>query len=448
MEKLKDFTQGSILKHIWALSIPTMIAFALQTSFNIVDTIFVGRLGADAIAAVSIVFPVVIFMIALGSGTGIGAAALVARYLGAKKIKEAGKVLEHTLIIALFFSIIFALGGFLFSKKLFILIGATPNVVSLAMSYSNWIFGFGGFIFILISLNNVLRGEGDAKTPMKYMIISILINTALDPLLIFGIWFFPALGVEGAAIATIIARGFACILLINHILKGKSSLKLNFKHFKYRFKIVKNIFSVGIPASLSTMLMSAGMLVLMKIVSFFGPSAIAAYGIGFRLESIAFHFVLGVSLSTVALVGHNFGAGNIKRAKKIAWVSAGLAMGSCAIISIFFLLFSESLASIFTKDILVLEQTVSYIKIASWFFAFIGLSIVLESAFQGFGRGMPKFILAVFKLGVLTIPLVYILSKNFGLVGIWYGIAIANLIASLITAVWFKLSKFEKTKNL
>lgn len=443
MRKPRDLTKGSILKHILALSVPTMIAFALQTSFNIVDTIFVGRLGADALAAVSIVFPVVVLMIALGSGTGIGAASLVARYLGAKKVKEASSVVEHTLLIALFFSVVFGLGGFLFSRQLFILIGATPNVVSLAMDYSKWIFGFGGFIFILISLNNILRGEGDAKTPMKFMIISTLVNAALDPLLIFGIWFFPALGIEGAAIATVIARGLACMLLVSHILKGKSLLKIAFRHFRYNFEIVKGIFSVGMPASLSTMLTSIGMLIVIGIVASFGPSAIAAYGIGFKLEGIAFHFAIGVSIAVVALVGHNVGAGKVERAKRVAWLASCLSMGVGLLVGIIFLLAPELWVSVFTQDVLVLAQTVSYIKVVSWVFAFIGLGIVMESAFQGFGRGMPKLVLTVFRLGVLTIPLVYILSRSFGLVGVWYGIAIANIVGGLMAAAWFKFSRFE-----
>lgn len=444
----RDFTQGSILKHIWALSFPTMIAFALQTSFNVIDTIFVGRLGGDAIAAVSIVFPVVILMIALGSGTGVGAASLIARYLGTKNKREAGRVAEHAVLIALFFSILFGLMGWSFAKPLFILIGATPSVLSLAMSYSQWIFGFGGFIFIFITISNILRGEGDAKTPMKYMIVSVLLNIILDPFLIFGLWFFPALGVEGAAIATIIARGVGCILITAHILSGKSIIQLAFKKFKYSFNIVKGIFSIGIPASLSHMMMSLGMIFITRIVSSFGPTAIAAYGLGFRLESIAFHFALGVSLAVVPLVGHNFGAGEVKRAKKIAWVCAALAMSVTAFIGFVFLLTPRLWLRVFTNDMLVIDQAVPYIKVLSWVFAFVSLSIIIENAFQGFGKGMPKFLLTLFRLGILAIPFAYIFSKIFGLVGVWYGLALSHLVTATIAALWFKLSRFDKTKVL
>lgn len=443
----KDFTKGSILKHIWVLSLPTMVAFALQTSFNIIDTIFVGRLGADAIAAISIVFPVVILMIALGAGTGIGAASLVARYLGAKKHKEAGRVAEHAVLIALFFAVIFGLLGWFFSKPLFILIGATPAVLELAMSYSQWIFGFGGFIFVFITLSNILRGEGDAKTPMKFMAIAVLLNIALDPFLIFGIWFFPALGVEGAAIATVIARGIGCVLLVAHVLAGKSLLTLAFKKFRYSFDIVKGIFSVGIPASLSHMMMSIGMIFITRIVSSFGPTAIAAYGLGFRLEGIAFHFTIGISIATVALVGHNFGAGKIKRAKKIAWTAAGFSMVTTAVIGFILLLAPRLWLSIFTNDSLVLDQAVPFIKVLSWFFAFASLSMIMEGSFQGFGRGMPKFLLTILRLGVLAIPLAYMISKTFGLVGVWYGLAISTLVSSLVAAIWFKFSDF-KSKSL
>lgn len=443
MEKNYDFTKGSILKHILALSFPTMIAFALQTSFNIIDTIFVGRLGADAIAAVSIVFPVVILMIALGSGTGIGASSLVARYLGGKKVREAGRVAEHALLIALSFSVFFGILGWFFAKPLFILIGATPSVLSLALTYSQWIFGFGGFIFIFITMSNILRGEGDAKTPMKYMIVSVILNAILDPLLIFGLWFFPALGVEGAAIATIISRGVGCVLLVSHVLSGRSVLKLAFRRFQHSFEIVKGIFSVGVPASLSHMMMSLGMIAVTKIVSSYGSAAIAAYGLGYRLESVAFHFVMGVSFSVVALVGHNFGAGKIKRAKKVAWIAAGLSMGISAMIGFVFLLSPRLWLRIFTNDILVIEQAIPYVKVLSLVFAFISLGMIMENAFQGFGKGMPKFLLTMLRLGVLALPLAYMLSKSFGLVGVWYGIALANIVNGIVAAVWFKMSRFK-----
>lgn len=448
MVERKDFTQGSILKHIWALSLPTMIGFALQTSYNLVDTIYVGRLGADAIAAVSIVFPAMILMIALGSGTGIGASSLVARYLGGKKFREAGRVTEHAILLALFFSVLFGLAGWLFSRQLFILMGATSSVLSLAVSYGRWIFWFGGFTFIFITLNNILRGEGDAKTPMKYMIISALLNVVLDPFMIYGLWFFPRWGVEGAAIATVISSGFSCILLVVHILRGKSLINLDFKRFKYSFEIVKGIFSVGMPASLSQVLMSLGMVLITRIVASFGPAAIAAYGLGYKMESISFHFAIGIALAVVTLVGHNFGAGNVTRAKKVAWVASGISMVVTFFVGLVFFISPMFWLRIFTSDVLVLEHGVPLVRTVSLFFAFTSLGVTIESAFQGFGRGMPKFMLTVLRLGVLAVPLAYTLSKVFGLVGVWCGLAVSYCISGLVAAIWFKFSNFENSKIL
>lgn len=447
MNKRRDFTQGSIFKHIIALSVPTILSFALQTSFNIIDTIFVGRLGADAIAAVSMVFPFVILIIALGSGLGIGAASLVARYLGANKTGEASKVVEHVMLIAIVLSAFFALAGHFFSEFMFSLIGATPEVLSLAMTYSKWIFGFGGLIFIFISFSNILRGEGDAKTPMKYMILSVLLNLILDPLLIFGIWFFPAMGIEGAALATIIARGVACILLLNHIISGKSAMELAFKKFRYSFDIIKRIFSVGVPASISIILISIGMICITRIVASFGSEAIAAYGIGWKIESIVFYSAISISLACLALVGHNFGAGNIERAKRAAWAAAGFAMGLTLVVSVIILLTQKFWLGIFTDNDLVLSHTMNYIKVLALFFAFTNVSMVIESAFQGFGRGMPKFLLTFLRVGVFAIPLAYILSKSFGLIGVWYGLAVSNVLGALIAVVWFRFSTFKKDLN-
>ncbi len=442
-----DFSKGSIPKHLWRLAFPTMIGFALNITFNIIDTIFVGRLGADAIAAVSIVFPVIVFMIALGSGTGIGASSLIARYLGSKKKKEASLVLEHAILIALFFTIIFGILGLLFAKPLFILIGATPLVLNYAMDYSLWIFSFGGFLFLFITLSNILRGEGDAKTPMKYIIVSVLINVILDPILIFGFGFIPALGVKGAAIATIIGRGIGCMLLITHILKGKSLMRLSFKEFKFNWNIIKEIFKVGMPSSLSTILMSIGMIAITWMVAGFGSAAIAAYGIGWKLESIGFHFALGMAIATITIVGFNLGAGKIKRAKMVGWIAAALSMIVTGVLGLIITLAPRFFSKIFTNDIEVINFTVTYIQVIAWFFAFTSLGIILESAFQGFGKGMPKFILTILRIGILALPLAFLLSKSFGFVGIAWGLALSNLINGLIAALWFKFSKFKPIKN-
>ncbi len=238
------------------------------------------------------------------------------------------------------------------------------------------------------------------------------------------------------------------MLLVAHLLSRKSLLKVAFRKFSYRFDIVKGIFSVGIPSSLSHMMMSVGMIIFTRIIASFGPAAIAAYGLGFRLEGIAFHFAIGVAIATVALVGHNFGAGEIKRAKKIAWTAAGLAMVVTAFVGFLLLLAPRLWLGIFTNDALVLDQAVPYIKVLSWFFAFASLGIIMESSFQGFGKGMPKFLLTTLRLGVLAIPLAYLLSKVFGLVGVWYGIAVSNLINGLVAAAWFKFSNFKKSKVL
>jgi len=214
---MRDLTNGSIMRNVLALSWPTMIAMLLQVGFNVVDTIFVGRLGAEAIAAVSVVFPVVFLMFAIGGGLGIGTTSLIARYIGAGRVAEADNAAEHSLIIGIILSIIFTVLGLLFADKLFILMGATPEVILLATKYSRWIFGFSLFMFIGLTAISILRGLGDMKTPMIGMVFATILNIILDPLLIFGIGPFPRLGIDGAAIATVISRFFAVIIMMGFI---------------------------------------------------------------------------------------------------------------------------------------------------------------------------------------------------------------------------------------
>ena len=222
MKKI-NLAEGSIVKNLISLSWPMMLAFTLQTGFNVVDAIFVGRLSALALAAVSLTFPVVFLMISLAAGAGVGTTSLIARLFGAKKAKEANNAAEHAYIIAFVLSILFTLSGLVFAKPLFIFIGATEELLPLVLDYSNVIFMGSIIMFIAFISNSILRGEGDMKTPMKVMMISTLVNVILDPILIFGFWFIPSMGIRGAAIATVIARFIGMIIVLNHILSGKSS---------------------------------------------------------------------------------------------------------------------------------------------------------------------------------------------------------------------------------
>lgn len=441
----KDLLTGNITKTLIFLAFPTMIAFLLQTAFNIIDTIFVGMISPQAIAAVSMVFPVFFFMFALGGGLGVGTSSAIARYLGAKKNRDAEIVAEHSYLIGIIISILFTIFGFLFSKHIFNLMGATESLMPLILSYSKWIF-IGSFpMIITLVSNNILRGEGDMKTPMISMLIAIILNIILDPIFIFGWWIFPQMGIEGAAFATFLSRFFAFIYSTTFVLKGKAGLKLNLKHFKFDLGYIKDILRLGIPSSLERITMSISMVIITRIVSGFGELAIAAFGLAFRAESVIIMPCIAMGIATITLVGQNIGANQIDRAKKIAWKSSFISATFMTLLGLLFFFFPEPIVRIFTKDLTLINMTIGYFKYMGPFFGFIGFHLVLGAAFQGSGRGAPSLILNVLRQFVLQIPLMLYFTRilDMGFVGVWLAFPISTIIASTVAITWFKFAKLE-----
>ncbi|MBD3355212.1 MATE family efflux transporter [Candidatus Woesearchaeota archaeon] len=443
---MRDTTDGSIMKNILHLSWPTMIAMLLHVGFNIVDAIFVGRIGPKAIAAVSIVFPVVFLMFSLGVGIGIGAASLIARYIGAKKVKEANNAAEHSFIIAIAVSVLFTIFGLLFAKEMFMLIGAKPDVVDLAVKYSRWIFGFNIFMFLGMISNNVLRGLGNMKLPMIGMVTGTLLNIILDPLLIFGIGFFPALGVEGAAIATVVSRFSSAVLMLGFIFSSKTAISIKPRDFIFKPIFIKEILRVGIPASLYRSIMSFTMLAFTKIVSYFGSVAIAAYGVGFRIQSVVVLPVIAIATAVITIVGQNVGAKNFKRAEKTVWISVKISAFFVFLISLILFSFPKLIYGVFTNDPQLIRYGIGFLRIMSFSYIFMTVSIIIGGAFQGAGHAMPTLVVNMIRSFIFGIPLALFFAfiLGWGLNGVWVGIALAAIISSFISIFWFKKGSWKR----
>jgi putative MATE family efflux protein len=441
----RDLTSGSITRNILHLAWPTALAMFLQTSFNIIDTIFVGRISSDAIAAVSMVFPVFFLIFALASGIGVGTTSLIARYLGCKRKQQAINAAEHSFLLAALMSLFFTVIGLIFQKPIFTLMGAGPEILPLVLGYSTWIFGGSIFIFFFVASSSVLRGEGDMKTPMRMMITSIVINTILDPLLIFGIGIFPRLGVAGAALATIVSRAIGCVLIVRYLFNGNAMIKLRLRYFKYDLMIIKKILSVGFPTSINQLIMSLGFIFLIKIVSAFGATAIASFGIVVRLNQIVILPSLGIAAAVITIVGRNVGARKFQRAESTAWKATIFAMIAMEIVGVIYFMMPELWISIFTRNFQVIDIGVSYLRIISLSYMFTGLSIITGAAFQGAGKGLPALTITTLRLVILAVPGAYLLSKIYGLIGVWIAIASSSVIASIISALWFKAGTWKKT---
>jgi len=333
--------------------------------------------------------------------------------------------------------IIIAVLGILFGKPLFVFMGATPEILELTLVYSNTI--FIGFIFMFIGFisQGILQAEGNSKTPMINMAVSVVVNIVLDPIMIFGLFGFPALGVFGGALATVIARSIGAALNIIYILKGKGIIKIKPRDFSFNPKIMKAIIFLGSPASAGQLTMSIGLTIVMSFVGVFGTFAIASYGIGTRLDSLAILPVLGLTSATIAMVGQNTGAGKHERAKKTIFYSAILSVLLMGLVAVVFLLVPSPFFKLFSSDEKVISIGIVYLSIVAFSYPFRGILMSILSGIQGTGNTVLAMVLTG-AYWALIVVLCFFLKDIYGLKGIWFGILGSSMIGALITIAVYR----------
>jgi len=440
MEARNNLTEGSILKSLIILSVPIIFVSILQSAYQLIDTFWVGRLGTDAIAAVSISFPIIFLIVSLGGGLSVSGTILVAQYKGKKDKKAVDHIAGQTLLMVFIVSVILSVFGYFLSPFLVSLMGVESNVFSNAVSYMRISFIGMIFMFTYMVFQSLMRGVGDVKTPMYIVFGTVILNLILDPLFIFGYWFIPALGVAGAAVATIGTQGISAVIGVILLLRGKHQIHLRLNNLKPDIPLIKKMFRLGAPASIEQSTRSLGMIIMTFLVASFGTLTLAAYGIGGRILSFIILPALGLSMATSTLVGQNIGAGKIKRAEKIAKLSSLTSFIILTLVGILFFFFAEQISAIFIPgELETIQATALFIKIMALTFGFIGVQMSLNGAFRGSGNTIIPLVLSIVSLWILRFPLAYILSKYTSLteLGIWIAFPVANVIAAIITIIWF-----------
>jgi putative MATE family efflux protein len=436
-----DLTQGSIAKNLLVFSWPIMLGMLLHTAYNIIDAIYIGMLGPLELAAVSLTFPVVFIFIAVASGLGIGATALISQAIGRKNLNDANNVAEHALFLGGIMGIIIAVLGIIFSPQIFTFMGADAQVLPLTIEYSTPIFIGLIFMFAWFISDAILKAQGNSKTPMRTLGISVGLNIVLSPLLIFGLGPFPAWGLFGAAVATVFSRLVAAILNFAFIYTPGSVVDLSLKAFRPRFNYIKQIMFIGLPASAAQSLTALGLVLLTSIVGWFGSYALAAYGVGIRVSSLATLPLVGLSLAVISFVGQNIGASNFERANKVTLLAAKLAFLIAVFFIAFIVLLAEPVMRVFTQDLNVIAIGVVYLSIVSFHFVFEGLYFVLNGAFQGAGR-TELFLITNIVRWSLAVALAFFWAPLWGLVGVWYGIVVSSAATLAAAAIIFYSKKW------
>jgi len=437
-----------IVPLLFRLSIPSIIAMAIQALYNVVDSIYVGRLGTDPLSALSLSFPLQMIIIAIAVGTGVGTSSLISRLLGQGKREQASNAAEHVILISLFYSILMALVGYFLSDRLFVIFTEDANLIRLGTEYISIILMGSIALFFPMISNNILRGEGNTFIPMVVMVIGAVINIILDPFLIYGLWIFPRLGIQGAAIATVSARLLSGIFLVFMLFSDKNELKMDLKTFKFDFNVIIEIYRVGFPAMIMQFLASFMLAGMNKILGSFTSTAIAAAGIYFRLQSFVFMPVFGLNQGYMPIVGYNFGHNKPQRMMKTIKLAGLIAFVFTTSGFILFQTIPTQLITLFNKDPELIRIGTTALKKISIAFPIIGPAIIISTTFQAMGKGLPSLLFSFLRQIVVLLPLMYLLGQWYGLNDLWYAFPISEVISIIPAAIWLKITLNRVTTEM
>ena len=439
-----NLTSGSLVKPLFYLSLPVIITNLLRTAYSLVDTFWVGRLSKEALAAITFSYPIVFLFIALGMGVAVAGSVLVAQHEGAGDRKDVEYAASQTIVFSLAVAVVLGVGGFFLIKPVLNLLGASPDVIPLATQYLRVVtlglfalFGFSVFIALM-------RGFGETLTPMLVMLFSVVLNIFIDPFLIFGWFWFPKMGIQGAAIATVFCRGLGLVVGLWILFTGRKGLQIHLRDMKPDLKLFRKIFGIGVPASIEGTGRAVSVNALLSVVGGFATSVVAGYGIGIRVFSTVFLPALAVSRSVETMTGQNIGAKRYDRAERANYIAALGMFVSMTLLGVAVFFLSPYIVSIFTTSEEVISVGSEFLKYISLTFGFVGSARVFSGGFRGAGKTIVAAAIAVLTLGFIRYPSALMLSGNIGRTGIWWAFIVSNIAGLFIAYTWFRQGTWKR----
>ena len=426
-------TSGSMTRGIFSLALPIIGANTLAVTMELANAFFLGKLGSDALAAITMSGAVVFFLMTFGSGLSIGTVAMVSRAYGERNYAKAEHIGAQSLILGVFVALIIGITGFLLCEPMLELLGAKGAVLEMGTTYLKVLFSGLFLMFFFFQGNAVFQGSGDTVTPMKIGALSMVINICLDPILIFGLLGNPKMGVAGAAVSSLIARGVGSILMARVILRGKHAVRFTRELLVIDLPVMRQLLAVGLPGAVQMMIRSSSVLVLTRIAATFEPVVLAALGVGNRIFSVFLLPGFGFGAASSTIVGQNLGARNPARAERGALLTAGYYLVLILPLAVPIFIFARPVAALFNGE----EQ---FVTLASQFIRFICIGalflspgMVFSQALQGAGATMTPMLVTAVTLYCIQIPLTWFLAVHLGLHarGIWW----ANISSGFVNAI-------------
>ncbi len=432
---------ASSLRALLQLAVPIVAANMLQTVFQLIDTFWLGRLGAVAVAAVSLSFPILFLMISLGGGLTVAGTILVAQFYGSGDRERVDHIAAQTLIALLGVSATIAAAGYLLTGPLVAFFAPEPEVAAPAGDYLRISFLGLVFLFAYFVFQSLLRGIGEVRTPLVIVFGAVILNFLADPLFILGWGPIPPMGVAGAALATIASQGVAGVVGIALLFSGRFGVHVRRRDLRPDWPLIGRILRLGIPASVEQSTRAIGLSVMMLLVTGFGTTVVASYGIGARFFGFVIIPALGLSLATSTLVGQNMGAGLPDRADETTRLAARIGFLALTVAGLLLFAFAVPLTRLFIPESPeVVEMGATFLRIMAPTYGFVAIQQVLTGAFRGAGRTTMAMVLTIVTLWVLQFPLAFVLSERTPLeeAGIWWAFPITNVVAAVIAWLWFR----------
>ena len=448
-DRQKLFLEGPIGMALIKLAIPIILANVLQTGYQLTDAFWVGRLGASAVAAVSVSFPITFLVIALGAGLAMAGATLSAQYMGAGRQDQVNHVAAQTMLMVAITSVVLGAAGYLLAPHLLRLLGVAPDVYRGALSFMRVSFIGIIFVFLYAMFQALMRGVGQTKVPLFIVLGTVILNFLLDPLFIFGWGPVSGHGVMGAALATLTTQALAAVLGIGIFLRGRHGIQLSWRDFRPDLPYIQRAFFLGMPASVELSTRGLGLMVMSFLVTSFGTVTLAAYGVGSSILQVVTIPAMGLSMAVSTLVGQNMGAGNIQRAARVTVLGAFAGFTILTIAGVVAFIFAEAFVAFFVPgDVEVIVRGAHFIRIMSLAWGCIGVQLCIISAFRASGNMLIAMVIALVSQWMFQFPLAYVLSKHTELqaVGLWWSFPVTNIAVSVVSICWFARGGWKKTK--
>lgn len=434
---------GDPKKAVLKLSGPIIIGMLVQSLYNIADGIWVAGLGSDALAAIGLFYPIFMVIISLAVGIGVGGSSAISRKIGAKNKNMADSAAVHTLIIGLATGIILTIFMFPFLKEIFLSTGARGKVIQMVLGYGHILVG-GAVILVFTNIaTGILRGEGDTKRAMYAMVLGSGLNIILDPIFIYTF----KMGIVGAAWATLVSICVTAVLLIFWLFVKKDTyVEIKVLQFKFNWSITKEILRVGVPSSFAQLSMSIAMFILNYIiVKVSGTDGIAVFTSAWRIMMFGVIPLLGIAMGVTAVTGATYGARDIEKLDTAYLYAIKLGFLMEILVSVLILIFAHPLAFLFTYSksaAHISGYLVTAFRILAWFLPTVPLGMLTSSMFQGIGRGENSLAVTIFRTIIMQVFFAYFfgITLKLGLVGVWWGIVVGNVIASIVAFVWGKFT--------